>query len=104
MSYARLHFGDDPRLARHFVEKCKQVPAAAAEAALKAAAAARNLSVSASSSMGSVGGGGFGSRQKSVGALSQLGEGGSSAGILDGVADSGAFYTNVFHPPLGFNI
>ena len=104
MSYARLHFGDDPRLARHFVEKCKQVPAAAAEAALKAAAAARNLSVSTSSSMGSVGGGGFGSRQKSVGALSQLGEGGSSAGILDGVADSGAFYTNVFHPPLGFNI
>ena len=43
MSYARLHWGESPEMARHFVDVCKGVPAAAAEAALKAAAAARKL-------------------------------------------------------------
>ena len=40
-SYARLHFGDAPELAQHFVDACRAVPAGAAEAALKAASATR---------------------------------------------------------------
>ena len=40
-SYARLHFGDAPELAQHFVDACRAVPAGAAEAALKAASAMR---------------------------------------------------------------
>lgn len=40
VSYVRLHWGDQPEVAAHFVDACRQVPNAASDAAVKAAAAA----------------------------------------------------------------
>lgn len=82
ISYVRLHFGSNPAFARNFVEACRAVPAAAQEAALKAAAAARKVHTSTlpprvkSQSMGSLSGSELGLVGGSGG-----GEGGSAGDL-----------------------
>ncbi len=100
MSYARLHWGGTPEMARHFVDVCKGVPAAAAEAALKAAAAARKLPPVVPSTPGSAGRGkmqmprvkstdSMSETMGGLGSMSSMGNMGSSASINAGEDEYG---------------
>ena len=100
MSYARLHWGGTPEMARHFVDVCKGVPAAAAEAALKAAAAARKLPPVVPSTPGSAGRGkmqmprvkstdSMSETMGGLGSMSSMGNMGSSASINGGEDEYG---------------